>query len=150
MPSIAYLLACGGGSDAGSPPRQQPAEDQGQAKSGHVPEADLGAFYGIATGSGTLRRGVAAAALGNTGRPYDTAELKAVRRRLAPLRPKDPTLTAMRAKLRAALTAAIHLPQGRSGLQQVARKALRATDAVNAGLQSYAARHPSTAALIPD
>jgi hypothetical protein len=132
------LLGCGGG------------KDSGQKGAPPIPSADRAAFYGIATTSGSLRASAAPAALGQASGLRGRAELVAARRRLAALHPPDRRLAALRVKLVAALGAAVRPVHGTGAARLAAREALRATDAINAGLRSYAARHPATAALIPD
>lgn len=147
----AHLVACGGGGSATrSGERGRAEQGASQSRSAEIPKADRTAFYAIATISGSLRLSVAPVALGQTDRPTDRAELVAARHRLAALRPRDRQLSSLGAKLGAALAAAVHPLHGRGAVRLAARRALQATDNVNAGLRSYAARHPATAALIPD
>jgi hypothetical protein len=89
-------------------------------------------------------------ALGRGERLQGRRDLVAAGHRLAALRPRDRQLAALRAKLRAALAAATRPVHRPGAVRRAARGALRATDLINAGLRSYAARHPATAALIPD
>ena len=145
----AHLVACG---DGGSATRNGARGQQGasQRRSAEIPKADRTAFYEIATVSGSLRLSAAPVALGRTDRPTGRAELVAARKRLAGLRPRDQQLASLRVKLRTALAFALRPVHGLPAVRQSARRALEATDVINAGLRRYAERHPATAALIPD
>jgi len=147
----AHLVGCG---DGGSATRngERPHAERGasQRRSAEIPHADRTAFYEIATVSGSLRLSAAPVALGQTDRPTNRAELAAARSRVAALRPRDRQLSTLRAKLRAALAIDLRPVHGLAAIRQAARRALHATDVINAGLRSYAARHPATAALIPE
>jgi len=147
----AHLVGCG---DRGSATRngERGHVEQGasQSRSAEIPKADRTAFYAIATISGSLRLSAAPVALGQTDRPTDRAELVAARHRVGALRPRDRQLSTLRAKLGAALAVDLRPVHGLAAVRQAARGALHATDVINAGLRSYAAHHPATAALIPD
>jgi hypothetical protein len=144
------LVACGDDENATrSGERQEPVQE-GEKRSAEIPSVDRTAFYEIATVSGSLRLSAAPVALGQANRQHGTEELVTARHRLAALRPRDPQLARLTAKLRAALAVAIRPVHGLGAVRQAARRALHATDVINAGLRSYAARHPATAALIPE
>jgi hypothetical protein len=147
----ALLIGCGdGGSATRNGERQHVEQGASQRRSAEIPHADRTAFYEIATVSGSLRLSAAPVALGQANRQHGTEELVTARHRLAALRPRDPQLARLTAKLRAALAVAIRPVHGLGAVRQAARRALHATDVINAGLRSYAARHPATAALIPE
>jgi hypothetical protein len=147
----AHLLGCGdGGSATRNGERQHVEGGASQRRSAEIPNVDRTAFYEIATVSGSLRLSAAPVALGQTDRPPASQELVTARHRLAALRPRDRQLARLRAKLRAALAVALRPVHGLGAVRQAARKALHATDVINAGLRSYAARHPATAALVPE
>jgi hypothetical protein len=147
----AHLVGCGDGGTA-TPNGEQGHVEQGtsQGRPAEIPKVDRTAFYEIATVSGSLRLSAAPVALGQTDRPTNRAELAAARSRVAALRPRDRQLSTLRAKLRAALAIDLRPVHGLAAIRQAARRALHATDVINAGLRSYSARHPATAALIPD
>jgi hypothetical protein len=147
----AHLVGCGdGGTATPNGERQQVEQGTSQRPPAEIPKLDRTAFYGIATVSGSLRLSAAPVALGQTDRPANRAELVAARHRVAALRPRDPQLSTLRAKLSAALAIDLRPVHGLAAIRQAARRALHATGVINAGLRSYAARHPATAALIPD
>jgi hypothetical protein len=146
-----HLVGCGdGGSATRNAERQHVEGGASQTRSAEIPPADRAAFYGIATVSGSLRLSAAPVALGQTNRLRDREELVTARRQVAALRPRDRQLARLRAKLWVALAGAIRPVHGPGAARQAARRTLRATDDINAGLRIYAARHPATAALIPD
>jgi hypothetical protein len=146
-----HLVGCGdGGTATPNGERQQVEQGTSQRPPAEIPKLDRTAFYGIATVSGSLRLSAAPVALGQTDRPANRAELVAARHRVAALRSRDPQLSTLRAKLSAALAIDLRPVHGLAAIRQAARRALHATDVINAGLRSYAARHPATAALIPD
>jgi hypothetical protein len=120
-----------------------------QRTSPQLPAADRRAYVEIATDSGTLRVSVVRAALGRSA-AVDTAAIAAARRRLALARPRDALLARLKAQLVAACSEVIAHAGPHTGVQPAAKKALTATDKVNAGLRQYAARHPAVAGLIPD
>jgi hypothetical protein len=145
-------LGCGGGGGGGGgkPEARKQAGEGDSSAAQAIPAPDRVAYYGIATGSGTLRAVAAPLALGNAGARWDPASLQAARSRVQALRPRDPLLVRIKARLLAALSRAIATSRGAQGARKAARDALQDTDAINSGLHSYVHRHPQAAALVPD
>src|SRR3954453_1320316 len=101
-------LGCGGG--ASDEPEAGPKAGEGESESTaaqSLPAPDRVAYYGIATGSGTLRAVAAPLALGNAGSRWDPASLRATRSRVRALQPHDPLLVRLKGTLLAALSRAI-------------------------------------------
>jgi hypothetical protein len=142
-------LGCGGG--GGGKPEAGPRLGESESSAAQaLPAPDRVAYYGIATGSGTLRAVAAPLALGYAGARWDPASLRATRSRVQALQPRNPLLVRLKARLLAALSRPIAPSRGAKGTRKAARDALQDTDAINSGLHSYVRRHPQAAALVPD
>jgi hypothetical protein len=146
---LAVLLGCGGGGD-GKPDTSPTSEESESSAAQALPPLDRVAYYGIATGSGTLRAVAAPLALGYAGARWNPASLRATHSRVQALQPRDPLLVRLKARLLAALSRAIAPSRGANGTRKAARDALHDTNAINSGLHSYVRRHPQAAALVPD
>jgi hypothetical protein len=146
---------CGGGSggDEGAEPgeaagelsEEQREEAEREQAAEQVPEADRLAYYQVATSSGLLRAWAQAVSRGE--QPPERAgdaKLRAAERRLAELDAEDPGLDRLVNRLLRALRGAT----GHDPAQ--ARRLVRESDAVNAGLQRYLKRTPVISILIPD
>jgi hypothetical protein len=144
------LVACGShnASERGGS-RSASATKSDSGTPGELPP-DVVAYIEIARASGSLRGSAARAALGQALRLGDTAGLAAFVPRVTKLRPSDGGLIALREMTRSALVAALAARTSRGAQRAAAVAAVRATDAINRGLQRYAARHPQLANLIPD
>ena len=143
------LLGCGGG--GGGKPETGPTPEESDSSAAQaLPAPDRVAYYGIATGSGTLRATAAPLALGYAGARWHPASLRPTRSRVQALQPRDRLLVRLKANLLAALSRAIAPSRGAKGPRRAARDALLDTDAINSGLRTYVRRHPQAAALVPD
>lgn len=104
--------------------------------------ADRVAYYQIATTSGLLRARAASVMAGQRG--TTRSSLTAGRARLALIRPKSGALRALRGQLTGAIDALL-----RHETRSAAKAAMRATDRINKGLESYS-KGKAVRAVLPD
>jgi hypothetical protein len=143
-------LGCGGHRSSGRTQGGGGATQTSQAEQGRAHEADNLAYLEIARASGTLRANAAAAALGRAPRIANLPAIAAAAKTVHQVQPRDNGLIRARARTCAALAAALAARRDRRSQRAAAIDALKATDAINKRLGTYAARHPEVQALVPD
>jgi hypothetical protein len=146
----ALTLGCGGHRSSGRTDGSGGVQQTSQAEQRRAHEADNLAYLEIARASGTLRANAAATALGRAPRIANLPAIAAAAKTLLQVQPRDSGLITTRGRMRAALAAALAARGDRRSQRAAAIEALKATDAINRQLETYAARHPDVQALVPD
>jgi hypothetical protein len=153
------VAACGGTKERSNTGERAAEKDRGGGEEAErerlrskINPADRTAFYQEATVSGLVREQAANQRPGTKyPAPLSPTRLDEASKRLHALRPRDPLLRALRARLLAAvadLHAAVGV--GKSARERAAAKALAETTAVNRGLDRYTRHVPATTGLVPD
>ena len=111
-----------------------------------LPARDRVAYFHLATAAGVLSEDASIQIASRKTPPHRRERLATLRRQVIGLRPADPLLRTMRARLLALIDRAIAAGASRRSAYSQLTDAI----AIVRGLERYARQHPAVSALVPD
>lgn len=125
--------------------RGESEQGQGEALR-RLPPRDRLAYFHLATAAGVLSEDASIQLAARKTPAHRHERLAKLRQQVVMLRPADPLLRALRARLLALVDRAV---AARAGPRSASRQLTDAIAIVH-GLEGYARRHPAVSALVPD
>jgi len=127
------------------------SEDEGGGSDlSKLPGPDRHAYFQLASVVGVLNKDISLIEVSHLVKKADTAALPVLRRRIAPLRPRDPLLRRLRGQTLGTIDLSIRSRRQRARALRAAPRLQRRVNRIIRGLTLYAKRHTAVGAYVPD